>query len=126
MDEPVCPPGDQVKVPPGVGLVAVRVVLWPLQMVGLLTLTVAAEPIVTVIWSWLLQPLAVAVSVYVVVVVGVATGFNIFGLLSVADGDQLTVGLIFPAHPVTPTLAVCPPVIMVIPPIKEVVPHSIL
>ena len=49
-----------------------------------------------------------------------------FGLLRVADGDQLIVGVMFPAQPVTPTLAVCPPVIMVIPPINEVVPQSTL
>ena len=36
-DEPVVPPGFQVKVPPGTLALAFNVALWPLQIVGLFT-----------------------------------------------------------------------------------------
>ena len=38
----VCPPGDHEYVPPAADGVAVRIALWPAQIVGELTLTVGA------------------------------------------------------------------------------------
>ena len=61
----------------------------PLQMVTSgPAFTVGAGLTKTVIWSVEVQVPDVAVSVYVVVTVGVAVGFNIVVELNVAPGDQ--------------------------------------
>ena len=44
----VCPPGDHKNVPPALLGVAVRVAVWPEQMVVLLTATVGGAAIETV------------------------------------------------------------------------------
>jgi hypothetical protein len=69
----------------------------------------------TVISSVEVQVPEVAVSVYVVVTVGVAVGFKTVVELKVAPGDQTyVIGKVppppVPPHPVTLTAVVCPPV----------------
>ena len=46
--EPVVPPGDQVKVPPGTVELAVKVVVWPAHTVSFVTLTTGTGFTVTV------------------------------------------------------------------------------
>jgi len=102
----VWPPGLQRKVPPAVAGVAVKVAVCPAQILGLFTLTPGGVPMVTVTWSWLVQPFAVAVRVYVVFVVGVAVVLSVLVLDKVALGLQVTVGVMVPAQPVIGTLTV--------------------
>ena len=64
--------------------------------------------------------MAVAVRVYVVVVVGLAVVVSEFVLDNVAAGLQVTVGVTVPAQPAIGTAMVCPPVKMAIPPLTEV------
>ena len=52
----VCPPGDQVNVPPTIDGVPVRVVLEPLQMVAELTFTVGKGFTVTAEVAVAVQP----------------------------------------------------------------------
>ena len=68
----------------------------------------------------MVQPFAVAVSVYVVVVVGLAVVVSVFVLDKVAAGLQVTVGVTVPAQPAIGTAMVCPPVNMAIPPLMDV------
>ena len=80
----------------------------------------------TVTSSLDVHPFAVAVRVYVVVVVGLAVGFAIVVLLNVAPGDQERVVGMDPGHPDTGTAIVCPPVRMAKPPLMDVPPHKTL
>ena len=95
-------------------------------MVALFTETLGLGTTVTRTWSLAVHPLAEAVNVYVVVVVGLATGFAILVLLKVAPGDQVMDAGIGPGQPEIETEVVCPPVIIATPPLIEVVPQRTL
>ena len=81
--------GLQEKVPAPTPL---RVVELPIQIdLSAPALTAGMGNVVIVIISVLVQLLSVTTNVYVVLAVGEATGFEMFGLLKLAAGDQLYV-----------------------------------
>lgn len=70
--------------------VPLSVVEFPIQIeASAPVLTEGSGKIFTITWSVSVQLFCDTIKVYVVVAVGLATGFEIFGLLKLPEGDQL-------------------------------------